>query len=392
MVNWNRRVAIVGIGQTHHSSRRPDVNQLELVNEAVRAALEDCQLTPKDIDINVVGNMELFEGVYQPDMWHVDGYGGYLKPGIRLTTGGSTGGTLCNAAINLVASGMHDIAMAVGFEKQEEGNTTAGITNFYDPLWNRWMQTGAITGSIAERIINRFGKGIELTAARVRVLAAENASRNLYAHLKQRLTVEDVMNSPYLVYPMRTLHMCPQSNGACCIIFASEERAKKITTKPVWVKDHQTAHYEAMVGGDMTYYWHNDERLSHRICAEKLYKRNGITNPIKQIDVFEMYDPSVWWHLDWLGHFLMLPKEETFRMVERGDTARNGCFPINPSGGVLATNPIGATAMLRVAEAALQVRGDAGEHQVEKNVNVAMASSFGGTWWTILHLLTKSLD
>ena len=127
-------------------------------------------------------------------------------------------------------------------------------------------------------------------------------------------------------------------------------------------------------------------------CARKLYKRNGITRPLKEIDVFEMYDPNVWWQIDWMELFLMLPHGENIKMVDRGDTARDGVFPINPSGGVTATNPIGASAMLRPAEAALQVRGDAGEHQVTKEVKTAMASSFGGTAWTILHLLTKELD
>lgn len=389
MVAWNRRVGIVGVGQTHHRSHRPDVNQLEMINEAVRAALEDAKLTPKDIDTFVIGNMELFEGNYQPDMWHVDGYGGYLKPGIRLTTGGTTGGMLCCAAINLVASGMYDVAMAVGWEKQMDSRqTTTGVTNMADPLWHKWLQTGVIGGGGAAGSIREFGKDVEVTAARLRVQIADNASRNPYAHLRQKLTTEDVMNSRLLVYPLRLLHMCPQSDGACCVIFAPEEKAKKLTNKPVWVKDHVTVHCEGGYGARAG----PQEKSTMRVCAEKLYQRNGIKNPLKEIDVFEMYDPSVWMHLAWMEEFLLLPHGENLKMVDRGDTARDGVFPINPSGGVVATNPIGATAMIRVAEAALQVRGDAGEHQVTKEVKTAMASSFGGTGWTILHLLTKELN
>ena len=388
MVAWNRRVAIVGVGQTHHQSRRPDVNQLEMVNEAVRAALEDAQLTPKDIDTFVAGNMELFEGNYQPDMWHVDGYGGYLKPGIRLTTGGTTGGMLCCAAINLVASGMYDVALALGWEKQMDSRqTTTGITNMADPLWSKWLQTGAIGGGSAAAMIREFGKEVELTAAKLRVQIADNASRNPNAHLRQKLTIEDVMNSPMLVYPQRYLHMCPQSDGACVMIFASEEKAKKITNRPAWVKDHVTVHRESMSGSEMGL--GSGEESTMRTCARKLYQRNGITDPLKEIDVFEMYDPSVWMQMQWMEEFLMLPHGENIKMVERGDTARDGIFPINPSGGTCATNPIGATAMVRFAEAALQVRGNAGEHQVPKEVKRAMASSFGGSGWTDLILFTK---
>jgi acetyl-CoA C-acetyltransferase len=78
-------------------------------------------------------------------------------------------------------------------------------------------------------------------------------------------------------------------------------------------------------------------------------------------------------------------------MVENGDIMIDGSFPVNPSGGVIASNPIGATAMIRVAEAALQIMGAAGEHQVQKPVNHAMASGFGGTMWTVLLLLTKEV-
>ena len=389
MVDWNRRVGIVGVGQTHHRSHRPDVNQLEMINEAVRAALEDAQLTPKDIDITVHGNMELFEGNYQPDMWHVDGYGGYLKPGIRITTGGTTGGMLCTTAINLVASGMYDVALAVGWEKQMDSRqTTTGITNMADPLWSKWLQTGSTTGMEAARTIREFGEDVEVTAAKLRVQIADNASRNPYAHLRQKLTIEDVMNSRLILGNQRLLHLCPQSDGACCVIFASEEKAKKITGKPVWVKDHVTVHR----AGGGTARGGTPEKSTMRVCAEKLYRRNGIKDPLKEIDVFEMYEVSVWRMLDWMEEFLMLPHGEQYKMVERGDFARDGVFPINPSGGVIATNPIGATATIRVAEAALQVRGDAGEHQVTKDVKTAMASSFGGTGWTILFLLTKDLN
>jgi acetyl-CoA C-acetyltransferase len=78
-------------------------------------------------------------------------------------------------------------------------------------------------------------------------------------------------------------------------------------------------------------------------------------------------------------------------MIENDEIAMDGAFPVNPSGGVTASNPIGATAMVRVAEAALQVMGRAGSHQVPKTVNQALASGFGGTMWTVLTLLTREV-
>jgi len=341
-----------------------------------------------DIDFVVHGNMELFEGNYQGDMWHVDGDGAYMKSGIRITTGGTTGGALVCATDNIVASGLYDVALCVGFEKMEEGEATGGITGMADPLWFRWMMSGALTGAtFAERLealtMEQLER-LELVAAKLRVQIADNAVRNPYAHLRMKLTIDDVMNSRLLVYPLRLLHMCPESSGACALILASEEKAERITDEPVWIKDHVTTHLEDFVVGVIT-----ETESTMRHCARKLYERNKITNPLKQIDTFEMYDPNVWWHMDWMTEFLFLKPGENIEMIEKGRTALEGDFPINASGGVVSTNPIGATAMLRVAEAALQIRGDAGEHQIPKEVNTAMASSFGGSTWSILHLLTK---
>ena len=94
-MKWNRNVAIVGVGRTRATSKRNDVNQYEMVNEAVTEALQHAGLSIKDIDFNLIGDMELFQGDYSSDLWQVDGFGGRLKPGYRMTTGGCTGAMLC---------------------------------------------------------------------------------------------------------------------------------------------------------------------------------------------------------------------------------------------------------------------------------------------------------
>jgi acetyl-CoA C-acetyltransferase len=181
------------------------------------------------------------------------------------------------------------------------------------------------------------------------------------------------------------VHMCSQSDGACAMIFASEEVAKKRSKNPAWIVDHVTVHREETMDLSRA----GLEPSTMRYAAQKLFARNGITNPRKQIDVFEMYDPSSWWGLDWLREFLMLEGDEHLKMVETEEIGIDGAFPVNPSGGVVATNPIGATAMIRVAEAAMQIRRTAGEHQIKKDVNLALASGFGGTLWTVLVLLSR---
>jgi acetyl-CoA C-acetyltransferase len=386
----NRNVGIVGVGQTAHSSHREDVNQPEMIHEAVVAALAHAGIGIDDVDCVVHGNMELFEMVHQPDLWHVLGTGALAKETLRVTTGGTTGATLLCAADHLVASGLHDVVMAIGFEKLQEGHTTGGITNMADPLWSRQLQTGALTGMTAADMIEEFGEERAKRASiKYRILMDMNAMKNPRAHRRLGLTLDqadDLMaNSPALVGELRMIHMCSQSDGACAVIVASEDRARELCQRPAWIKDHITVHREELfcVFGDAPVV------STMRYAAEKLFARNGITDPRKEIDLFEMYDPSSWWGVDWLREFLLLEGDEHLRMVEDDAIALDGAFPVNPSGGVIATNPIGATAMIRVGEAALQIMGAAGEHQVKKTVRQAMASGFGGTLWTVLFLLTS---
>jgi acetyl-CoA C-acetyltransferase len=388
----NRNVGIIGVGQTVYSSHREDVNQPELIHEAVTAALADAGVGIEDVDCVVHGNMELFEMVHQPDLWHTLGTGAHGKESLRVTTGGTTGTTVACAADNLVASGLHDVVLAIGFEKLQEGHTTGGITNMADPLWGRQLQTGALTGSTANDVILEFGEERAKAASmRYRIIMDQHAMLNDHAHrrfdLKMEQAEELAETSPALVGELRMIHMCSQSDGACAVVMASEDRVKELGATPAWIRDHITVHREET----FTTFGRERVETTMRHAARKLYERNGVRDPRAEIDVFEMYDPSSWWGLDWLRDFLLLEGDEHLGMVERGDIAIDGAFPVNPSGGVIASNPIGATALVRVAEAANQVRRRCGKHQVKKEIRQALASGFGGTLWTVLFLLTRDI-
>lgn len=395
MAKKNRNVGIIGIGQTEYSSHKEYQNQVEMINEAVRLALADADITMDNIDCVIHGNMELFEMVHQPDLWHTLGTGAFGKPEFRITTGGTTGATIVCAADNLVASGMYDVVMAIGFEKlQEAGNTTAGITNMADPLWMRHFQTGALTSCNANNMIDEFGEErARRVAMKHRIMIDKHACLNPRAHRRFGLEyeqMEDLMKtSPPLVGELRLIHMCSQSDGACVMIFASEEKAKRFSEKPVWIRDHISIHKEETLSNNFAY---DTPETSMRNAAKKIFARNGITNPVEYFDVFEMYDPSSWWGIDWMREFFLLEGDEHIKMVEDGEFDLDGKLPVNPSGGVTSANPIGATAMARPAEAALQIRGDAGPHQIKKEVKHGLASGFGGTMWSTLIMLEKDLD
>lgn len=387
MKKKNRNVAIIGCGMSAFSSHREEVNQPEMIHEPVVEALADAGIPLSKVDCILHGNMELFEMVHQPDMWHTLATGMRGRTGLRLTTGGTTGITLACAADNLIASGLHEVVLAIGFEKLQEGHTTGGITNMADPLWGRSIQTGALTGTTAQAIIDEFGaERARMAAMKLRVIMDEHAMLNEKAHrrlgLDRQYIKEMAESSPPLVGELRMLHMCSQSDGACAVVFASQDKVDEFGANPAWIVDHETAHREETL-------MFSTKDTTQRAAAERLYARNGIRDARREIDVFEMYDPSAWWCLDWLREFLLLEGDEHLRMVESDEIALGGSFPLNPSGGVQASNPIGATALVRVAEAAMQIRRTAGTHQVPKAVRRALASGFGGSLWSVLMLLSK---
>jgi acetyl-CoA C-acetyltransferase len=117
--------------------------------------------------------------------------------------------------------------------------------------------------------------------------------------------------------------------------------------------------------------------LAGRLCAQDLYRKAGITNPRQQIDCAEIYVPFSWFEPMWMENLGFAPEGEGWKMTYEGATALGGDLPVNMSGGVLSSNPIGASGMIRFAEAAQQVRGRAGEHQVD-GAKLAMGHAYGG--------------
>lgn len=380
-----RRVAIVGTGQTDHRSHRPDVNGRELIHEAVIRALDDCELTIKDIDAIVIGNMDHFESINYVDTWSVEGSGGFMKPIMKVTTGGTTGTSVAIAAYFHVASGLFDRVLAIGWEKNSESDTTAAIVTCSDPIWDRVSYSGAIPSLATEATayMRKHGATQE-DAAMVAVRDRTHALNNPYAHLRKPITVEDVMESPMLAYPIKLLDVCPRTDGACAVVFAADEIAPKVTSKPAWVKSCNVRH---------TYTWFGDADYnvgleSLQKASKEAYAHAGITRPTEEFDVAELYLPYSYAGLKWIEDLGFCGPGEGAQFVREGNTDMDGKIPVNPSGGVISTNCIGATALLRVAEAAIQIMGKGGQRQVP-DVKNALATGFGGCFWSDVLILSK---
>ena len=380
-----KRAAIVGSGQTYHKSIRRDVNGQELINEAVTRALEDTKLTIDDIDGVVIGNMDLFEGINYVDCWSIDGSGGYMKPIMKLCTGGTTGTTLGIGAYNMVASGMFDKLLVIGWEKNSESDTTGAIITATDPILDRGVMAGALAGLAIEASEYAAAYGVTpKDAARVSVRDRRHACNNPYAHLQKEISIEDVLNSPPISDPIRLLDMCPRTDGACAVVYASEDCAEKICPQPAWVvataNRHSYSRFCDVKG--------HTEMLSLTRAAEELWEKTGIKEPLKEIDVVELYQPYSWGGLKWMEDLQFCGRGEAPKLVWDGVTDMGGECPFNPSGGVVSTNPIGATGLIRCAEAALQIQGRADKRQVP-DVELALATGFGGCFWSDLILYSK---
>jgi len=372
-----KRVAIVGVGLTKCSSHRRDVTYPELIHEAVSNALADADIGFEQIDAVVYGSMDPFDGVFAPERWNVDACvsAGFLnKPFMKITTGGTTGGSTALGGYYHVGSGMFDVVLAIASQRVGETLEAQLVLNTaIDPIYERWIGGGAITVAANQAVHHFHHYGTtEEDLAMVAAKNYSNALNNPYAHLQRHLTVEDALRSRMISWPLRLSDCCPSSDGACAIIIASEERARQITKTPAWVRGAGQITDNYNVGDRL--WFHDWDSLA--MLARRVYKQAKISDPLAEIDVAE---PYVAFTVQEIIEYEALGFAEPGRGVElirKGVTAMDGKLPVCPSGGTLCSNPIGATGLVRVAEAALQVMGKADKRQVP-NVKTALAHSWG---------------
>ena len=367
------RVAVVGIGQTEHRAKRQDVSIPGLLREAAARALADAELEYKDIDAVVIGKApDMFEGVMMPELFLADALGAVGKPILRVHTAGSVGGSTAIVASHLVSAGIHQRVLTVAFEKQSESEAmwalspkipfqpqlTAGAGGYFAPLVRGYIRRAHAPDHVGM-----------LVAVKDRL----NGLKNPYAHLRIReINLDMVKASPMLWDPIRYLETCPSSDGACAMVLTNESGATRAPRPAAWV--HATAMRSEPVmfsGRDQV------NPQAGKDCARDLYSQARITDPLREIDAAELYVPFSWFEPMWLENLGFCAEGDGWKLTERGATAIDGELPVNPSGGVLCSNPIGASGMLRFAEAALQVRGQAGEHQVP-GARRAMGHAYGG--------------
>ncbi|MFD2418903.1 thiolase domain-containing protein [Amycolatopsis pigmentata] len=364
--------AVLGTGQTHHRAKRTDVSMAGLVREAIDRAMADARVDWSDIDAVVLGKApDLFEGVMMPELFLADAIGATGKPMLRVHTAGSVGGSTALVAASLVQAGVHRRVLTVAFEKQSESNAMWALSIM--PPFQMPVGAGA-GGYFAPHVRSyiRRSKAPEHVGAIVAAKDRRNGALNPFAHLRQSdITVESVQASAMLWDPIRYDETCPSSDGACAMVIGDEATGDAVGDA-AWI------HATAMRTEPTTFAGRDQVNpQAGRDAAKALWREAGITDPLSEVDAAEIYVPFSWFEPMWLENLGFMPEGEGWKLTEAGETGLGGRLPVNPSGGVLSSNPIGASGMLRFSEAAKQVMGRAGDYQVE-NARVALGHAYGG--------------
>ncbi len=372
-----RRVAVVGAGMTRFVRRAQETGK-ELAWEAARAALDSCELTLKDVDaVCLTSAPDAFDGVHMKGEYLSDGAGAFGKPFIRTYVGGGSGVFTTIQGWYTVASGMFDVALIVAEEKMSstQPHPQGAFLTIFDNVLERPLGPNLLWIFALE--MNRYMTSYGLDKRDIATVAVKN-KRNAVDHPAALLgqadiTVEDVLASEVLAWPVQRLDVSPISDGAVALVVAAEGVAEKLTDKPVWIEG---------VGWNLdTAYWTNRDLVFPEYvanAARMAYDMAGVTEPRKQIHIAEPYDPFDYKELHHLEGLLLFDKGKAPEAARDGILNRDGDLPSCPSGGLLGVgNPIAAAGLMKCAELFWQLRGEAGARQVPGTPERGVAQAWG---------------
>lgn len=384
-----RKVAVIGVGLTKFG-KHPKVSSRELFAEAAFKAIEDAGVELKDIE-------EAFIGSFLPDVLE---HQGHIAPlvidyiGLTGIPATHTEGACASsgAAVRIgyisVASGLRDVVLVAGIEKMTDfptSDVTEALALASDDLFEaaEGLTFPGVFALMAKAHMDRYGTTEEQMAA-VAVKNHHNALFNPYAQFHKEITIETVLNSRVIAWPLKLFDCSPISDGAAVIILASENIAKKYTDTPVWIAaSAQASDTMALCEReDLTTF------RAARMAAEQAYKMAGVEP--KNIDVAEVHDCFTIAEIIAYEDLGFCKKGEGGKLIEEGETEIGGRIPVNTSGGLKAKgHPVGATGVAQIVEIVHQLRGEAGKRQVD-GAEIGLTHNVGGTGATVtVHILRR---
>jgi acetyl-CoA C-acetyltransferase len=370
------KVCILGAGSTKYG--KLDESIIEIALNASVDAIESAGITPKDIEAGYISNVF---GVVDKQVHMapviMSNLGISHVPGLTIESACGSGSVMFREAYANVAAGFYDCVLALGVEKITHTGTTESTTlfsycsDFFYEGGNGASFPG-LFASIARAYMTKF-KANEEDLALVAVKNHENGLLNPKAHMRKRITVDDVLNSPVVASPLKLYDCCPFSDGASAVIVCSEDFAKRSGREYIEVIGSGRGGSPAAVQG-------REEITtipSTVAAANQAYKMANISpSDVDFAEVHDCFTIAEIIDVEDLGFF---QKGKAVKEIRDGATSRQGRIPINPSGGLKSKgHPIGATGIGQIVEVYDQFSGKAGERTI-KNAKIALTHNFGAT-------------
>ncbi len=370
------RVCVIGAGSTKYGKLNESI--VELAVSAARDAINTANIEPKDIQYSIISNVF---GVADKQV-HLapvvmSNLGIPHVPGLTVESACGSGSIALREAYANIAAGFYDAVLVVGVEKVTHTGT-ARSTTLFSYCSDFFYEGGSgvtfpgLFASMARAYMYKY-KASEEDLALVAVKNHEHGLLNPKAHLRKRISVDDVLKSPVVTSPLKLLDCCPFSDGASAVILASKEFAERVGSDYIEIIGSGRGASPATLQGreDIT------TIPSTRAAAEQAFKQAKITP--KDIDFAEVHDCFTIAEIVDIEDLGFFEKGKGVDAVREGLTKLHGEIPINPSGGLKSKgHPIGATGVGQVVEVYEQLLGKAGERQV-KGAEIALTHNFGAT-------------
>lgn len=353
-----RGVAIIGVGQTAYESSKPHQSIPEMVLEAVEQALNDARIPMEEIEGAVTASVDLWDGRTASNVQVTEVVGAVMKPEARVAGDGLL--AALHAAMTIL-SGAYATVLVVAHCKMSEGDHWTCSNWAMDPIYQQTLGLDFLSaaGLQARAYRERHGVG-EAHWTRVVEKNRLNSLKNRLARAGVDHAVGEASASSIVADPLRSLDVAPLADGACALVLAGTERARAVrSAKPVALLGFGYAS-EAHYLGDRDL----AEPRALAAASRRAYAMAEITKPGRELQVVECSEAFSYQEPLWLEGLGLCAPGGGGRLLDEGVTALGGRLPVNPSGGMLGGSPFIVAGLARLAEAVLQVRGDADGHQV----------------------------
>ncbi len=372
-----RKVGIVGVGHGKFGVRS-DASLRELVFEAVKACLDDAGISLKEVDSMVTGVAgDEFAFNIQPSAQVHDYIGFYPKPNFRVEGACATGSVALRVGWMNIASGLADIVLVVGVEKMNELPTnmaTEIMGRAGDAIWE--YPFGTTFPGYYAMIANAHMAEFRTTEEQLAMVAVKNhyyGTLNPFAHMQKEVDLNKALSSFTVAYPLKLYDCSLITDGAAAVLLASEERAKAISKKPVWIAGLGLATDSMRLGDRKSL----TSLQASREAAKTAYKMAGVGPG--DIDIATVHDCFTIAEIVAYEDLGFCERGEGGKLIEAKETYVDGRIPVNVDGGLKAKgHPLGATGVSMAIEVTKQLRGEAGPRQV-KDAEIGLTHNVGGS-------------